>query len=205
MIETHLSIFDAVVLGILLVSCLFAFFRGFVREILSLGAWVGAALITLYYFPDLAEKLKPHFKSPVVAAGFATLGLYIGALMVFSLINMFIFKFLKTGEEIGATDNIFGLVFGAVRGAFIVSLGYFIVAMMMPSDENPEWLKSSMTLPYVEKGALMIAQISPDYLRDMASLEKKMRSQDIPVDEEGGGYTSSAQTRLDRLIEGNKE
>ena len=43
MIETQLSIFDAVVLGILVVCCLFAFFRGFVREILSLGAWIGAA------------------------------------------------------------------------------------------------------------------------------------------------------------------
>ena len=43
MIETHLNLFDATVLGILALSCLFAFFRGFVREILSLGAWIGAA------------------------------------------------------------------------------------------------------------------------------------------------------------------
>jgi membrane protein required for colicin V production len=204
MIETHLSIFDAIVLGVLVISCLFAFFRGFVREILSLGAWVGAALVTLYYFPAAAEKLQPHFKTPVVAAGFATLGLYIGALMVFSLINMFIFKFLKSGEEIGATDNILGLIFGAVRGAFIVSLGYFVTAMMLPSDETPEWLKQSVTLPYVEQGSLMLAKIAPDYMRDMAELEKKMRTQEISIDEKNSGNSKAAQSRLDKLIAGDK-
>jgi membrane protein required for colicin V production len=202
MIETHLSIFDAVVLGILLVSCLFAFFRGFVREILSLGAWIGAALVTLYYFPTAAEKLQPHFKSPVVAAGFATLGLYIGSLMVFSLINMFIFKFLKSGDEIGATDNILGLIFGAFRGAFIISLGYFLMAMMLPGDETPDWLKASITLPYVEQGSLMLAKMAPDYLRDMASLEKKMHAEAVPLAEEDSSKT--AQSRLDKLIENDK-
>ena len=50
-------------------SCLFAFFRGFVREVLSLGAWLGAAIVTMYYFPEMAARLKPHFKSAVGAAG----------------------------------------------------------------------------------------------------------------------------------------
>ena len=34
MIETHLNVFDAGVIGIMALSCLFAFFRGFVREVL---------------------------------------------------------------------------------------------------------------------------------------------------------------------------
>ncbi len=62
MIETHLNIFDAAVLGIMALSCLFAFYRGFVREVLSLGAWIGAGIITIYYFPQVAEKLQPHFQ-----------------------------------------------------------------------------------------------------------------------------------------------
>jgi membrane protein required for colicin V production len=204
MIETQLSLFDAVVLGVLVISCVFAFFRGFVREILSLGAWVGAAMVTLYYFPDVAEELRPHFKTPVVAAGFATLGLYIGALMVFSLINMLILKLLKSGDEVGPTDNILGLAFGAARGVFIIALGYFILAMMLPSNENPDWLEKSVTLPYVEKSALWLAKLAPDYLNDMAELEKKMRTQEMPVDEVGA-YSKAAQTKLDKLLEGEDE
>ena len=59
MIETHLNILDASVIGIMVLSCLFAFFRGLVREVLSLSAWVGAGIVTLYYFPAVAEKLHP--------------------------------------------------------------------------------------------------------------------------------------------------
>jgi len=41
---------DILVFAILLISGLLAFFRGFVREVLSVGAWVGAAFATLYGF-----------------------------------------------------------------------------------------------------------------------------------------------------------
>jgi membrane protein required for colicin V production len=101
MVEAHLNIFDAVVLGIMGLSCLFAFFRGLVREILSLAAWVGAGIITIYYFPAASAKLAPHFKSAAVSAGIATVGLYIGALAVFGIINMFLIKSIKSGGEAG--------------------------------------------------------------------------------------------------------
>lgn len=195
MIETHLSIFDAVVIGIMAVSCLFAFFRGFVREILSLGAWIGAALITLYYFPDVAEKLEPHFKNAVVAAGIATLGLYIGALVCFSLVNMFIFKFLKSGDEVGPTDNILGLAFGAARGAFIVAVGYFFVHITVPRDESPDWLKASITRPYAEEGAKVLVRFAPEYLQDLAHFEgdKEMSP--------AAGYSKKSAKDMEELID----
>lgn len=205
MIETHLNIFDAIVFGIMLVSCLFAFFRGFVREILSLGAWIGAALVTIYYFPAAAEQLQPNFKNPVIAAGFATLGLYITALVGFSIINMFIIKFIKSGDEIGPIDNIMGLVFGAARGAFIISLGYFMVTLFLPEDNEPEWLEGSFTQPYVEKGALALARMAPDYLRDISAIERKATSRDDEeIDESGDngqGYSQESRQRVNRLID----
>ena len=41
---------DLGVLAVIALSAVFAFARGFVREALSIVAWVGAALITLYGF-----------------------------------------------------------------------------------------------------------------------------------------------------------
>lgn len=211
MIETHLSLFDAVVVGILLTSCVFAFFRGFVREILSLGAWIGAAAVTLYYFPAAAERLQPYFKTPVVAAGFATLGLYLAALMGFTVLNMFIIKFLKSGDEVGPVDNIMGLVFGAVRGAFIVCLGFFLLVVALPESGYPDWLKASVTLPYVEKTTAVMVSVAPDYLRDMAAFQKKATA-DVkrggnlwnrePEDRAGDPeYDPESRKHLDRLIE----
>lgn len=173
MIEAQFNMFDITVIAILGFSCLFAFFRGFVKEILSLGAWIGAGIVTIYFFPEAAKQLKPYFKSETVAAGFATLGLYISALMAFSFMNMFIMKFVKQGSDVGMLDNMMGLVFGAFRGALIVSLGFFLISIAVAEKDYPEWLEKSITRPFAEKGAILLARVAPDYLREISSLQKK--------------------------------
>lgn len=173
MIQAQMSMFDVVVLSVMALSMLFAFFRGFVKEILSLGAWIGAGVVTIYFFPEAAKYMKPYFKSETVAAGFATLALYIGSLMIFSIINMFIMKFVKQGSDIGMLDNLMGLMFGAFRGALMVSLGFFLLSVALTEKEYPEWLEKSVTRPYVEKGARLLAKAAPQYLQDISSLQKK--------------------------------
>lgn len=176
MIDAQLNYFDMVVIGIMFLSCIFAFFRGFVKEILSLVAWVGAAFITVRFFPSLAEKLQPHFAKPLVAAICATLILYLGSLIGFAIINRFIIKILKSGSEIGWFDNILGLAFGALRGAFIISLGFFMLSLAIPEESHPEWLEKAVTRPYAEKGALLLAKISPKYIEELSNLQKKAKS-----------------------------
>ena len=230
MLETHLNLFDASVIGVLALSCLFAFFRGFVREILSLGAWIGAAIITIYYFPAMAAYLKPHFKSAVGAAGVGTLIIYTIALIGFSIINAVIIKYVRTGNDVGMLDNFMGFVFGLARGAFIISLGYFLLTIAMPEKEYPEWLKQSATRPYAELGAIKLAKVAPEYLREISTLEKKAVDEmdaakktsqvsdvenaaskedpdknndtDAPVKNKDTGYSKTSTNQLERLIDG---
>lgn len=221
MIETHLNLFDAAVIGVMTLSCLFAFFRGFVREVLSLGAWIGAAIITIYYFPAMANILKPHFKSAMGAAGVGTLIIYTLALIGFSIINTIILKYVKSGTEVGMLDNLMGFMFGAARGALIISLGFFVLTLAMPEKEYPEWLKKSVTRPYAERGAVELAKVAPDYLREISTLEKRATeelqaakknntntdieddkySEDLHKDSENTGYKRSNSRQLDRLID----
>lgn len=49
-------IFDAIVLLIILISAVFAFFRGFIRETLTVLGVVGGVLAALYFGPQLS----PH-------------------------------------------------------------------------------------------------------------------------------------------------
>ncbi len=225
MLETHLNIFDAGVIGVMALSCLFAFFRGFIREVLSLGAWIGAAIITIYYFPEVSAKLQPHFKSQVGATGVGTLIIYTVALIGFSIINSIILKYVRSGTEVGMLDNGMGFIFGAARGALIVSLGYFLMTIAIPAEkEYPDWLKKSVTRPYAEMGAIKLAKVAPDYLREISTLEKKAVAEmadakktsdsahsdgDAPhqadiIDKSGAdknaGYSRTSENQLDRLI-----
>lgn len=205
MVYTHLTIniFDLTVLGIMLMSCLFACFRGIVREVLSLSAWIGAGLVTVYYFPTVAAKLQPHLKNQIVAAGIGTLGIYTLALIAFSMLNMIIMKFVKTGSDVGMLDNILGLAFGALRGAFILSLGYFLITIAMPNEkEYPDWLREAITRPALEKGAIMLAKIAPDYLKEISSLHKKdLKSPLRQFQDSDGTYSTHDSDRINNLID----
>lgn len=180
MVETSVNMFDAIIIGVITLSAILSLFRGFVRELLSLGAWVGAGIITLYVFPDVAAMIKPHVKSTMIASGFASMGTYIAALIVISMFNRMLLKFMKTGSEVGAIDNIMGFVFGVMRGILLVSIGYFTLSIMISEDVNkqPDWLKTSLTKPYVEKSAKWLAAIAPEYLEEISTLKGSVGKED---------------------------
>lgn len=175
MIDASLSYLDIAVIGILALSCIVSIFRGFVKELLSISAWIGAGLITLYYFQSTAELFAPHFQKKMVASGAAALALYVGSLLVFSIINSIILRFIKEGSDVGMLDNVLGLAFGFARGAFIVSLAFLMATKVVNKDDYPTWIKQAKTLPYLEQGAKLLASAAPEYLQqEEAALRKQL-------------------------------
>lgn len=177
MIEAQVNYFDVAVLSIIVLSCLFALFRGFVKEILSLIAWVGAAYITAHFFEDMVIKLKPHFVSPMLAASAATFILYVGSLIGFAIINSIIVRILKSGSGMGFVDNFLGFIFGALRGAFIVSIGFIMMSLVITEDNRPEWLEKAFTRPYVEKTASLLVKAAPTYFAELVHMQEKAQAE----------------------------
>jgi uncharacterized membrane protein required for colicin V production len=115
--------------------------------------------------------LRPHFTKPITAAIIATSSLYVGSLVIFAIFNRYIIKILKSGTGVGILDNLLGLVFGALRGAFIISLGFFMLSLAIPANKRPEWLAQSITRPYAENGAITLTKIAPTYLNELSKLQ----------------------------------
>lgn len=173
MVETSMNIFDLGVLIIVGLSALLSFFRGFARELISLGAWLGAAVITLYAFPTVSLWLEPQVKSPEVAMGLATLGVFFVALISITIVTGTLFKFVKSGSDVGMLDNVVGLMFGAARGVLVVAIGYYMLSIVMKEDEYPEWVKQAESRPYVEKAADWVARAAPDYMEALKEPTQK--------------------------------
>lgn len=178
MVEAQLNMFDAIVILVFLLSTLLAFFRGFVREVLSLGAWLGAAVITIYAFEPVSNMLKKHTDKDMIAYLLGGLGTYIVVLIIISIINAVIIRYIKSGSEVGMLDNLLGLGFGALRGAFIVSLGYLVLTLVVDEDSPPSWMKSAQTRSLAQTGALTLAKIAPGYLEDISSLSEKLKNKE---------------------------
>ena len=217
MVETQINLFDAVVIGVIGLSALLSFFRGFIREVLSLGAWVSASLITIYAFPKVAGWLQPSINNTAIASGFAALGTFMTALVLISIINGILLKYMKKGSEVGLLDNWLGLLFGIFRGSLILALGFYIMTLVLKPDDYPIWVQEAMTRDYVEKGASILANLAPEYLKPMSPLTPEEADalttndpipggdSDDDTQGEDAGYNWMNVQELERLIESSQE
>jgi membrane protein required for colicin V production len=168
MLEAQLNIFDVIVIFVLGFSALVSFFRGFLREVFSLGAWLGAGIITLYAYPSVAAMLSAQISNTLVANGLASMGTFMVSLITISMFGALMLKYLKPGTEIGVIDNTLGLIFGLLRGVLLVAIGFYVMSLFMRPEDYPDWVSNAKTLPHVERVAGWIASIAPTYLSDIS-------------------------------------
>src|SRR5256886_14294767 len=82
-----ITLLDIILIGVMLVSGLLAMIRGFMREILSIAAWVIAALVTLYLYAKLLPFAKSYFNNDIIAAAVGGGGTFLLTLLVVSVIT----------------------------------------------------------------------------------------------------------------------
>ncbi len=162
---THLNLFDVTVLIVVGLSALLSFYRGFVREVLSLGSWLVASFVTLRFLEPATNLIKPQVNSQPIAVAVAAIGLFIITLILFSIATGLIVKALKPGDRAGLLDNLAGLCFGFARGALIVAIAYFVMSKFFTDEKNyPKLVREAATRPYVARAAHWLGTLTPDYL-----------------------------------------
>ena len=137
------TIIDGVVAAVILVSAVLAYFRGFTREVLAIMGWIVGAIIAFYLAP-LVEPLIKHI--PIIGeviAGSCELSVLVAfvllfaiLLIIFSLFTPF-FSSLIQQSAISVVDQVFGLLFGVLRGALLVVIAFFVVNTVTAGDSFP--------------------------------------------------------------------
>jgi len=115
-----ITLLDIILIGVMMISALLAMIRGFMREVLSIAAWLIAALVTLYSFSKLLPVAKTYFNNDIVAYAIVIGGTFLGTLLVVSVITVR-FSDMVLDSRVGALDRTMGFVFGLARGLVIVS------------------------------------------------------------------------------------
>ncbi|MDB5371300.1 MAG: colicin production CvpA [Roseomonas sp.] len=175
---------DGVVLAVLAVSALIAYFRGFVQEVLGIGAWAGAIAFALYAQPALKPWVQNYLPQEWMAE-IAALGIaFLAALLVLKLLIGWFAGRIRH-SVLGGVDRALGIVFGIARGAFLIVLAYILGGLFLPSTEKwPEAVRDARMLPVVAEAALvLVSQLPPEYRprlpalpqRDMPSMDELLR------------------------------
>jgi len=152
---------DLIVIAILLVSALLAFSRGFVRELLSVAVWVGAIFATLYGFAYVEEYTSQWISTVWLSWIAASVTIFIPTLIILALISHVLSGQVRD-SALGAVDRSLGFLFGLFRGVIIVCLAYLLMELILPKEEQPEWLRAAATITLVEEGAGLLLQLAPE-------------------------------------------
>lgn len=151
---------DILVIGTLLISGAFAYARGFVHEVLSIAAWVGAVFATMYGTPVVKNFTLQIIEDPFIAALVTGIVLFVGALIILSVATRRISRGVKA-SALGALDRALGFLFGLLRGAIVVSLVWIGYEWFTPPEDQPEWVFESRTIPLVIEGANLLKALAP--------------------------------------------
>jgi membrane protein required for colicin V production len=151
---------DGAAIGIVVISALFSLVRGFVREVLGIGAWVGAALAALSGYHDV----QPYVASVVSAKNFVvpvSAGIvFIVVLILLSIISAWIGGLIRD-SALSGLDRSLGLVFGVIRGGVIICLAYVVLSLFLVPGEWPAPVTNGRFLPYEHAGAVMLVSLLP--------------------------------------------
>lgn len=198
--------FDTVVFLTLLVSGALAFLRGLTREVLSLTAWAGAAVLAYLFFPSVRPLAHGFIATGWLADAAAVMGVFIPALIILWLLSHAISQRVKT-SAIGALDRTLGFIFGLGRGAVIVVILFLGLGWLMPMEpEAPDWISKARTLPIVQAAA--------DRLTGLGNGGKALKSDRKPLSDiftipasngpdstPDTGYKPSERQALEKLID----
>lgn len=164
---------DSIVGIIVLLSAIFAFLRGFVRELLTIVNLLGAAAAAYYFGPDAIPFMNEQFgvKEAAEAADEAAkeaakiwgvvppdamavfcayASVFFTAFIILTLAGMQISGAIKA-LGLGPVDKILGFAFGATRGFLLVFLVYLPFAYFMSPQKLPEWTRMSIAGGLFEK------------------------------------------------------
>jgi membrane protein required for colicin V production len=146
-----MTAFDFVVIGIVGLSTVLAFMRGFVRGFISLAAWL-VAVAGAIRFAEVVGGMLPDFgETPALRYVAAFALILIGALIVGALVG-YVLSRLVRAVGLGSLDRALGAIFGVARGLLIAVV--LVLLAGMTTAPKTDWWQNSLMSPALTAAAL---------------------------------------------------
>lgn len=153
-----MTIFDYLVIFVMVTSVIISMLRGLAKEVLSLAGWVVAFVVANAYAAALAVMLPAVVPGEVLRLILAFIALFIGVRILMGLLSMALGALLDAGG-LSLFDRALGAVFGVGRGLVIVLTA--VILCGMTSLPQQDFWKEALLSPYAETGARLVKTFLP--------------------------------------------
>lgn len=158
-----MTVIDLIALAIVALSCVLGLVRGFVREAMSLAAWVLAFFGARMLAPKVAEWV-PGVSDAGLRYAVALVLVFVAVLVAVNLLSLLLRGVVQLAGLV-PHDRAVGVAFGMVR-AILVLLALTVVAGLTALPKTQAW-KESMSHVWLESG---VQYLKPWLPQDLAAL-----------------------------------
>ncbi|MGI4983236.1 MAG: CvpA family protein [Janthinobacterium lividum] len=170
-----LTVFDYVVLAVVVLSALRGAWRGLVAEAFSLIGWIVAFTLGARYAGRIVPWIPANWPGGTLTqwlVGFATVTV---GVMLLAGVGSALLGRLTEASGLRSVDRSLGLLFGAARGLLLVLI-FYVAAGFTELPTLPFW-RDALLRPYVEQGVLAARPFLPAPLQAYARVDPRGASQ----------------------------
>ena len=210
--------FDIIILVLILISALFAFFRGFSLELLSISVWIISFFISYAYGNNLINFFNKIINNILISTAISYVVAFLIIFVVFSFLTRKFSVFIKD-SYVGLIDKSLGFIFGILRGYLIVGLCFFLFDYFY-NGKRLEFIDNSKIIPVIKitnNEIFRFLKIDNKYSENLSteikkksdllfekSIDSKLRIKKNSKNQENI-YNESGRKNIENIIENNLE
>ncbi|QPD00006.1 CvpA family protein [Qipengyuania soli] len=154
--------FDLIVLLIVGIAAVGGFMRGFVQEVLSMGAWVLAAFAIRYLHTPLTLAMQNYIGADITTS-----------LLAFTLLLLIPYAAMKViannvgqaskNSILGPIDRVLGFGFGALKGILITILAFSLLVLgydtVWSYKGRPAWITTARSYELIDASSRALVEV----------------------------------------------
>jgi membrane protein required for colicin V production len=158
-----MTAFDLMVIGVVGLSTIFAFWHGFVRVIASLVTWVAAVLAGIH-FSDRVGTMLPDFGDTPAARYVVAFVIIMVCVLIVGAIGGFLLSRLVAAVGLRFLDRLVGAIFGFARGVLVAVVVVLLAGLT--TLPKKDWWQNALTSPALTAAALSLRPWLPQAWAD---------------------------------------
>ena len=210
--------FDVIILVLIFISALFAFFRGFSLELLSISVWIMSFLGSYAYSYNLVNFFNKIINNILISTAISYVVAFLIIFVIFSFLTRKFSVFIKD-SYVGLIDKSLGFIFGILRGYVIVGLCFFLFDYFY-KGKKLEFIDNSKIIPVIKitnNEIFRFLKIDNKYSENLSteikkksdllfekSIDSKLRIKKNSKNQENI-YNESGRKNIENIIENNLE
>jgi membrane protein required for colicin V production len=147
---------DILIIVVIVIAIAVGAWRGFIHETLSLLAWVASFVIARFFAPDVAHWLDQYIESQALILLLSWIIPFLSTLIAFNLLKVLLISII-TVVGLRPVDRLLGAVFGALKGALLVTAAVLIIQLVL-SRSGEAFKTESRLVPHFQVIALWMLE-----------------------------------------------